>query len=214
MKILKLVLVWAGVGLFLAAPALGDDLNPPPWRGEWSTTSQIWEFMAPLQPPVMLPPDGPAAGGQPPLPSTQIWVAGNDWLPTDPYGSDREGIYHLSGLAQVTVDNHEPPNDWKWVWLQITWRGMDGGTPILCALNPAPLPGDEPRIVSERELDFGWISTTWEWFLRPNPPDEFFAISGNVLLDQVVIDTWCMPEPASLGLLVLGSLALLRRRGA
>jgi len=32
------------------------------------------------------------------------------------------------------------------------------------------------------------------------------------MVDQVVIDTICAPEPASLGLLLIGGAALLRRR--
>jgi len=78
------------VSLLLAMPAVGlaDDVQPPSWRGQISTTSQMWEFQAPLQPPVTLLPDGPAPGGQPPLPSTNAWIAGNDWLQSDPRTSD------------------------------------------------------------------------------------------------------------------------------
>ena len=60
------------VKVVAVAPAVAEDLNPPPWRGEWSTTSQVWEFLTDDQGP--LPPDGPATGGQPPLASTQLTI--------------------------------------------------------------------------------------------------------------------------------------------
>ncbi len=210
MKILKVVLVWAVVGLFLAAPALGDDLYPPPWRGEWSTTSQYWEFMTPNLGP--LQPDGSPAGGQPWLPSTNVVVTPyGDWISYDPI-SGREGIWPLSGEIDVTVDNHNPPNLYKWVWVQLTWRPQQPNCePSICEFNPLPV--GCPEIKSEITLPGGWYHTTYFWEIRPNPPDEFFTIRGFIDVDELVVDTWCIPEPGTLGLLVLGSLALLRRRG-
>ncbi len=200
------------IGL-LSLPALADDIQPPPWRGQWSTTSQVWEFMTPD---LGSPPDGPAPGGNPPLPSTHAHVFPvGDWIPNDPSGSGRYGIWPLSGIIDVVVDNHEPPNDYKWVWVQLTWSEMEPGSgaePYLFDLYPAPLPGDEPRIVATEDLGFGWFETTYEWFLRPNPPDEYFVIGGDIFVDELVIDTWCIPEPATMSLLAMSGLALLRRR--
>ena len=56
----------------------------------------------------------------------------------------------------------------------------------------------------------------------PNPSEEWFALyarddSGSTpwyptYIDQVVIDTWCVPEPTSLALLSIGGLAMMRGR--
>ena len=48
--------------------------------------------------------------------------------------------------------------------------------------------------------------------IEPNPAFEIVRIDGAVMVDEIVIDTICIPEPASLALLGLGGLALMRRR--
>ncbi len=208
-------LAFAVIGM-LALPALADDIQPPSWRGEWSTTSQIWEFDDPALPGWPILPDGPAPGGNDPLPSTHVVISlFEDYIETDPSGSGRYGIWPLSGYIDVVVDNHQPPNEFKWVWVQLTWSELEPGSgaePFLFNLWPAPLLGDGPRIVATEDLGFGWYETTYEWFLRPNPPDEYFTIGGDIYVDELVIDTWCIPEPATLSLLALGGLALLRKK--
>ena len=59
----------------LAVPALAEDLNPPWWRGEISTTSQVWEFNQNVPPGTEVRPD--YSPGQPFLASTHlIWEPG------------------------------------------------------------------------------------------------------------------------------------------
>jgi len=221
MKLSKRILALAvvsGVLAVFARSAFADDVQPPPWRGQYSTTSQFWEFMTlnpgPLQP------DGSPTGGQPWLPSTHLIVyPDGDWIAADP-ASGREGIWPLSGEMWVTVDNHNPPNEVKYMWVQLTWRydpnKGDKIPPILSDFDPmyAMPPGltIEPVV----DLGFGWYETTYKWEIRPNPPDEFFIISGNILVDELVIDTWCIPEPSTLALAGFGGglLLVLRRRRA
>jgi len=196
----------------LAAPALAEDLQPPWWRGEISTTSQVWEFDDPAvtMPGTPIRPDGPAPGGQPPLDSTQlIWDPGpppwDQWMERD---EGRFGVIGLSGWIDIIVDNHDPrPENEKWIWVQLTWRPQDQGeVPIFEAIDPQPI--QAPRIVEEIPLDadpvLGWRETTYAWELDWNPPDERFIISGTINVDELVIDTWCVPEPTSAAMLLVG----------
>ena len=195
----------------LAVPAAGEDLNPPPWRGEWSTTTQVWEFLTPDPNPV---PD-PIPGAQPPLDGTYLTVtplAGASWLE---YDQGREGVWPLSGEIFVHVENHLPPNEVKMVWIQLTWRPQDLadplGVPGLTGFNP-DIAGD-PLPMEDMSFADGWIHTTAYFEIRPNPDWEEFIIFGNINVDELVIDTWCIPEPATM--MLLGGLAipmLLRRR--
>ena len=208
--------------LFFVAPlaASADDIQPPWWRGEWSTTSQVWEFLTNetgdwTTYPVSggLRPDGPAVGGNDPLPSTMLWIDPlSDWIQDDPL-SGRLGIWPLSGIIDVIVDNHEPPNEFKWVWVQLTWRPQSTGEePEIYNLDPAPPPGWEPKIVLQEDLGGGWYETTYEWRLYPNPAYEWFTIGGNIDVDQLVVDTWCIPEPGVLAIAGVAVLVLWRRR--
>lgn len=207
--------VMAGVAVGFITTALADDLHPAPWRGQFSTTSQFWEFMQ-NTPGVPILPDGSPVGGNPWLPSTHVVVDPlGPWMPQDPL-SGRLGIWPLSGRMFVTVDNHNPPNDVKLVWVQLTWQNQDGQIPtgpVFGDFNPL---GTPLHVVEELPLPFGWFHTTYAWEIYPNPPDEFFVISGNINVDELVIDTWCIPEPTGLVLACLGGglLLVLRRRWA
>jgi hypothetical protein len=224
---MKLISVLA-VAAF-AVPALAEDLQPPWWRGRISTTSQVWEFNQEIDPCSRIPPDGPAPGGQPPLPSTELsWSPGGDpqppwdhWMPEDrpieyePGKWAGIGVVPLSGNLYIVVDNHNPVNPEKWIRLQLTWRPQDlGEEPIFREIYPRPI--EPPQIVEEFLFDPGdplaWRETTYDWKLDWNPPDEVIDIGGTINVDEVVIDTWCVPEPAAMSLLALGGLALLKRR--
>jgi len=208
--------------------AVAEDVNPPPWRGQWSTTSQIWGFDYDPggEPPDYeryYEPDGPAPGGQPPLPGTNVVVYPDppDWMPDDAtHGSNRVGIWSLSGHIDVTVENHEPPNEFKWVWVQLTWaQEFPGGTDVPAFYDLIPRADPDWPVTLTDMVDHGdeWYTFTYEWRIYPNPREERFTIGfhdpyGGILVDQLVIDTWCIPEPATLGLLVVGGLLALRRR--
>lgn len=210
----------------LAVSALAEDIHPPWWRGLYSTTSQIWEFSEPQPNPIL--PDGPAPGGMPPLPSTHLMVQPgpplwDHWMDVDQPWQDPSGggtvgmgVWPLSGIMDILVDNHNPPNEVKFVWLQLTWRPQEPGMeaePLLVYFDPAPV--NPPTIIDQIQLGPEWWHTTYAWEIRPNPVDEYFVIEGNINIDEVVIDTWCIPEPGTMLLLstgVIAGLGVIRRR--
>jgi len=189
-----------------------DDVQPPWWRGQPGTTSQFWLFNDPN--PLGIRPDGSL--GQPFLPSTHINVQPiSPWIQSDP-NSGRFGIWPLSGRMDVTVDNYPINNPEKWMWVQVVWQpqpGLPNTGPILGGFNP---PAGTPIEIVPEQLPNGWFETTFKWKIYPNPIDESFIIEGNINVDQVIIDTWCVPEPTSMLLWTMGGLlvAWQRRRQA
>jgi len=197
--------------MLVSAPAvIADDLNPPPWRGQPGSTMQQWEFntpASPVAPDISVNPYGMASATPEPgeLQSWQMQWGG------------REGVWPLSGTIEVIIPNRPEPNDYKDIWVQITWAkqvslsmpfvkdlgsGITGQLVQTIPLEPTGLPWPQDQ----------WYHSTYLIHLPFNPPIETVKIDGTIMVDQLVIDTICVPEPACAGLLALAGLVAIRRR--
>jgi hypothetical protein len=207
-KILAAITVLCLVSL----PALADDILTPPWdRGADGTTFARWEFSTPDPNPIPdeeINPYGPA--------EASVWTGvGQGWF--DMWGG-RQGVWPLSGAAEIMIPNRPEPYPWKDIWVQITWAAQVPGA--------VPLPGELvwggiAELVQEQPLEptmelppvgETWMHSTYLIHLEPNPDHEIIRIDGSIMIDELVIDTICIPEPMTLGMLALGALALRRRR--
>ena len=166
-----------------ATLALADDRQPPPWqRGGDRTTFQRWEFNSGDPNPV---PDDLVN----PYGTVATTVAGQEWLQ---YYDNRVGVWRL-GSIDVVIPNAPDHPDWtKLVWVQLTW-GQVG------------LPSDVVQITVDGRLGQliksdvpAWNHTTWLFELPYNPQSETLHVSGDIYVDELVIDTQCVPEPSSL----------------
>jgi hypothetical protein len=197
------------LAVLLAVPAMAwaDDYNPPPWRGDPGWTYARWEFMTPD---LMPPPDqwdnpfGP--------PELEVNPFGDGWMPGY---QGREGVWPLSGEIWVDIFNYPEPNDEKWIWVQLTWAPMMG--------EPTPFPnveeifnegGPYPGMEIDRQPAFpgDWTYSTFLIELPFNPQFETVYIWGDIYVDELVIDTICIPEPTSMAMLLGGCVLVLRRR--
>ena len=188
-------------------PALADDYNPPPWRGQPRTTFAQWEFDTssttpapdlwtnPFGQPATLVTPGPGMG----------WLEGYN---------GRNGVWQLSGAILVDLQNYREPLERKDIYIQMTWTPQGGGG--------VPHPQFEidstPRwwsigMVEESTTPVGggWNNSTYHIEIYPNPSSERIRITGAINVDELVIDTRCIPEPATLSLLALGVLVATRR---
>lgn len=188
----------------LAAQALADDLNPPPWRGQPRTTWAQWEYYTPN--PAPLPDLGWNPYGQP---WSQVTPGPNQgWLPDY---NNRSGVWQLSGNIEIQIANNPQPLPYKDIWIQLTWTPqITGQVPLVGAWSTGSTSVDMGN--TTMALGSGWNHSTYHYQLFPNPIMEYISISGEINVDELVIDTWCVPEPTSLSLLALGVFGLHRRR--
>lgn len=199
-------------------PALGDDILPPEWRGQEGTTYQRWEFSSNDETPI--PDDVANTYGQPDL---TVYPA-HPWNET---WSNRDGVWPLSGAIAVDIPNQPVENPWKWVRVQLTWASEYPipATPVVSLaardLSGLEIPAEDITLEDMQDTPLPedtiyagqhWHHTTYDFRIEPNPAFETVYISGSVMVDELVIDTWCVPEPMTLSLLGAGGLALLRRR--
>ena len=75
----------------------------------------------------------------------------------------------------------------------------------------------EEQTVVVEDLALGqWLLDLSVWRIEPNPPHETIVLRSDpmwgAVIDQVVVQTICIPEPLTISFLALGGLFLRRRR--
>ena len=213
-RILALIVV-----LCMAAPVLADDLFPPDWRGDPGSTFQHWTFdNDPAGSSILLPDVVDNPFGQPEL--LDNYPSSADWY-QDYEG--RQGVYHFYWNFWLDIPNQPLPNPLKWIQVQITWwdaGDMDLYDPGFPEFLPDEsfLPTGEFTNVSSNTivLEGQWKHTTWLIEITPNVDFESLFFQGleddEMIIDQIVVDTICIPSPGALALLGLAGLAGRRRR--
>jgi hypothetical protein len=212
-----LVIVFASAG-----PAWADDLTTPPWRGQPGSTFQEWTFATNANPATATIDQN---GYGDPVATIDGQPAGETgWRNTLPgvYGS-KQGWWDI-GTGSIVLDIPNSgltgPGTYKEIWVQLTyWRDISQA-PVV-GMN---LPGvvktydnDPDQLVLAGPVGGGWYYDLTKWRVEPNPLEERIVITGAELwgsqIDQIVVDTICVPEPASLAGLACLVAVLLRRRG-
>ena len=200
--------------LFSFGSLWAEDLTDPPWtRGSEGTTYQQWEFGdASLNP----PPD--YASDPYPLEPGPAMTIPDDWPDAAylPSHLDMAGVWMLEskdsplGEIRVTIQNYDEENPFKYIWMQITYAAEEAAPPLVLTN-----PGWTQMVVSDpTPMGDHWY-VTYDITLEPNPPSEIILIQPNACttyIDEIVIDTICIPEPVTVCFLGLGALVLLRKR--
>ncbi len=212
----KLLSVSLAVLLLAGATALAEDLWDPPWDMALpNQTSQAWEC------------DGqPVYSGDPISPtwidnefgSATLTFLGDveiEYIP-GPHDPDVEiATWHVSGPGgiDITIKNNPDPDLYKLIFWQITSDKSPTPTGSPPTTNPpgTSLPSPHPQVQ--------WPVGTWYTYngllqIVPNPEEEtiHFDLLESTNIEEIVIKTICIPEPATLVLFALGGAAILLRK--
>ena len=210
-----------GILAFMAAPAMADDLFPPEYRGAPLSYTAEWDAFTIGDFSVGINADAESSTDDVGNPATYLhngfsthldFDAADGWALTPAQGG---GITNPARNATfvANVVNWIDLEPEKLLRIQVTYSG--GPAPIIVGMDGVfPVTGgvDSPGTL----LGGLSIPSTYyyeDWIITPNPDWEqiAFDLPMGTIVEHLVIDT-VSPEPASLSLLALGGLALLRRR--
>ena len=186
-----------------AAAVRADDIYLPPWeRGLPNTTQQAWTFTSDTNP--LSPDEGFFNPNGTPL--LTITGTGNVW---NALYDNHVGVWTLGGDdSSMALGIPNTPRDdsrHKELWTQITWQpeSNDEPAPVVVVNGIQSLP-----VTTYSMGNDGWFLSVYDTVLQYNPSYETVIVTGSYDLGQIVVDTQCVPEPTTLGLLTMGVFGL------
>lgn len=206
--------------VLVAVSAQGEMVWDPPWvenpsDPQWTggvVTHQRWEFAEDPGYPV----DAINPFGQPYVDLGSV-NSGNATYPDiviGPDGVTEIPTWHINqdgGFLMIYVPNNPLPNARKVIFIQLT---SDKG-PLLGSPTSSPTGTVSYPKSAINHNGTGWYTYTAQIDLPFNPVEEyiFYTFPESTNISEVVVDTICVPEPATLGLLLcMAGLVALRRR--
>ena len=173
------------------------------------TTSQQWSFPDGNFGPVL-----PDAGWDNDFGDPTLWVGDRAVFGNGAWAIKRDEI-------DIFIPNYTDtsPDSMKEMTVELTWQGANLVTIPNYPEKPGVVvvPDGQYDLITiepgeDVQLGGGWKKTVFTIDIWPNPSSEWVMIKGDIYLDQVVIKTECIPEPATLALITGGAFLAVRRK--
>lgn len=127
----------------------------------------------------------------------------------------RQGVWTGEPLKiELVIPNNPAPNAYKEVWLEMDFMQNLDWIQLIPSDPNGSYVTEISRLVSSPDTN-GWKTLNIGWIIEPNPSEEkiCMGLSGTGgFVDSITVETACVPEPATLALLSLGSLVLVKIR--
>lgn len=171
-------------------------------------TSEQWSFSAWNYGPVL-----PDAGWNNNFGTPLLVVStSSNW--NDSVGQ-RNGVWTLNGEMDFIIPNYpDTTRPEKDIVVDVIWKGAGKSNFI----PDKPLLGiecDYDSVTIQRQDIFrsedGFVTTRFTLNVFPNPSTEWIVLKGDIMVDSISINTVCIPEPATLSLLIGGAFMAIRR---
>jgi hypothetical protein len=199
------------VVLSMAVVADAGVYTGPSWRKGTGTTFEQWSFSSSTS----LSPD---AGSFTPYGTPELWIGDRAayFSTVDTY----TGVWAPKNDEmdfQIPNNPNNAAGTEKHIWAEITWKvaGLDSRTSndsLMVGVDPGGVYTAMDFTRSDTDLGNGWFSTIVKVDIWPNPISEWITVKGDIYIDEITIDTQCIPEPATFGLLIGGALMAIRRK--
>jgi hypothetical protein len=184
----------------------------PVWRGTGETTTfQQWSFNGTESNRGPVAPDDGGLGNR--FGTAALYVLGNS-------AQRGDGTWNLvTDEMDIRIPNSTELRPLKEMQIELIWMAAPGGLlPPQPSVSVTPVYADPtlhiyPQVsLLGEDLVNGWTRTVFSVNIMPNPASEWIYIKGGIIVDQVSIDTRCIPEPATFGLLIGGAFMAIRRK--